>query len=306
MIPEFTQVKHIGVYRFIGSVLKLKSKLNFLIPQYVRSNKPLVINFNESNKLFIQPSAQNLWTINELIFEGLSYIPEHGLLKKIMKNLPPGYTYIDVGGNLGTTLCAFYNKQATIIVFEPMPHLYACLQQTVAINNWKNVELIQKAVGKTVGEVIMHKNDNSSISQSTEVTDELIKINITYLDNFADQITRCDLIKIDVEGFEWMVLQGAKKIIDLFKPKLLIELHPQFIKHYGDNISEILDFLEDKNYLISYYNFLPELRVKSSIARLVSRYGSFKNAQLNSRAAFMDDLNILPHVTSYHIYCEPA
>ena len=55
---------------------------------------------------------------------------------------------------------------------------------------------------------------------------------------------RCDLLKIDVEGYEWLVLQGAQKLIERDRPTLLLEYHPNMIGRYGGSLDDVLPFLK--------------------------------------------------------------
>lgn len=69
------------------------------------------------------------------------------------------------------------------------------------------------------------------------------------LDQFVEEqeITRVGFIKLDVDGQEWNVLQGAKRILDQFHPAILIELAPDYA---GVNIKEILEFFWNRQYVM--------------------------------------------------------
>ena len=61
-----------------------------------------------------------------------------------------------------------------------------------------------------------------------------------------------DVIKIDVEGSELNVLQGAKNILTQYKPIIFLSVHPEHLKILGQKTIEINNFLEKHEYKIYY------------------------------------------------------
>ena len=80
-------------------------------------------------------------------------------------------------------------------------------------------------------------------------------------------ITKVDFIKIDVEGYEYKVLKGAKELLTSSKPKLLIELHG---KPTGE---QVLSYLESLNYSITdlQNNKIKSGEVKEGISHIIAR-----------------------------------
>jgi hypothetical protein len=54
-------------------------------------------------------------------------------------------------------------------------------------------------------------------------------------------------LKIDVEGFEVQVLQGAKQVLST-RPKLAIEIHTDILSKYGTNVQDLLRLIDLENY----------------------------------------------------------
>ena len=78
------------------------------------------------------------------------------------------------------------------------------------------------------------------------------------LDSFVKNynLNKIDFIKIDVEGHELNVLEGAVTTLKKFKPSMLIEIEQ---RHHNKNIDHIFSFISSFGYEISYYN-LEKLR----------------------------------------------
>ena len=65
-----------------------------------------------------------------------------------------------------------------------------------------------------------------------------------------NNITKIDLIKIDVEGFEMNVLKGGIQTLQKFKPKMFIELDDNNLKDVGSSAKELINFIAKLDYKI--------------------------------------------------------
>jgi FkbM family methyltransferase len=295
-------VSNIKSLRLISRLLPIKYKLNGLIRRYLNTPDQLVIPYVLDYSIVVHPESVADSTISNLIFEGGSYLPEYKLFQKIKANLPANYIAVDVGANMGTIIWQLADKCGHIYAFEPMPKLVDIITESAAYNRFNKLTLSNKAVGSKPGKVQMVDNDNSSVLNNASVGTG-ITIDVTTLDITLAEVEKIDFVKIDVEGFEWEVLQGAIETLKKHKPLMLIELHPVYLKKYGINYTVIIDFLEQHNYRISYYSFLEETRM-SRLSRLLSRYFPNNGKHFDSKTSFIEDVTILPAKLSYHLYCE--
>jgi FkbM family methyltransferase len=301
-MEEKVPVNNIGLLRLVSRILPLKYKLNGLIKKYLQSKYLLVIPYINKYAIVVKADTVAESTISNLIFEGGRYLPEYQLLQQIKATLPNNYVYVDAGANMGTIIWQLADGCGHIYAFEPIPKLHRIIDQSAQYNAFHKLSLFDKAVGSKPGRVQMVDNDNSSVLNDAAVGDGL-SIEVTTLDIGLVDIAEIDFIKIDVEGFEWEVLQGAVNILNKHKPKLLVELHPIFLKNYGIDYRKVLDLLEQQGYSIAYHSFLEETRM-GRIERFLSRYSSNSGKQFNTRQAFIDDVETLPAKLSYHLYCE--
>jgi len=140
----------------------------------------------------------------------------------------PGDVVLDVGANIGTHAVWFaqaVGPEGAVMAFEPQRIFFQTLCANVALNSLKNVVCHQFAIGAEPGEAAVPVA-NPSARQNFGATS--IKpgqpgepVSLVTLDELS--ITRCNLIKIDVEGMELDVLKGAANLIRATQPVLYVE-----------------------------------------------------------------------------------
>ncbi|CAN5895042.1 hypothetical protein BH11BAC4_BH11BAC4_01090 [soil metagenome] len=303
-MAQYRTIKNLPALRFISRVFPLKHKLNFLVKKYLETGSELAINYDNGQSICITVNDNNRSTVEDVILRGVDGQPEALLVKRLKKELPSNMNFIDVGGNIGTFLWQFTNKCAEAYVFEPIPKLNNVIARSIEYNKDHKVKLIAKAAGDEPTVVKMLDNNNSSIV-SGNVAEDVIDIPVTTLDIEFASINKVDFIKIDVEGYEVSVLNGAVKLIDKHRPVMLIEVHPIYLANYNQSQLDVIDFLEAHKYKIRYYSFLEELRMPKW-KRILSRWQGNKGIEFATKDDFIKDINKEPRITSYHFYCEPA
>ena len=68
------------------------------------------------------------------------------------------------------------------------------------------------------------------------------------LDNLFQNIKKLDVIKIDVDGFDFKVLKGSENLIKKFKPKIFVELNDVQLRINGNSVEDILNFMKKYDY----------------------------------------------------------
>lgn len=176
------------------------------------------------------PAAQhfNLFFARRILYEPRS-------IQELRTHLPSGGVCFDVGGNVGIyTIIAAHLVGPTgqVHVFEPDPQSTRWLEQNIALNGQNNVVLHACAVGAEAGTAAFHQDTTTtrtgSLSAGAWTPDQetrpQIQVEVVPLDAYLNAVTRVDLMKIDVEGFEYQVLQGARQLLRTYRPTLLLEL----------------------------------------------------------------------------------
>lgn len=175
----------------------------------------------------------------------------------------------DIGANIGQTAFNMFLKQTKkglnpiVYAFEPFPGTFEKFRTNLALNPEINqIHALNLGLSNQEGVLNMgHNGANSGAFRMTTDTQNSISVPVTSLDEFVseNQITRIDFIKIDVEGYELHVLEGAIKSIGKFKPILIFEYSLENMAAQGKKIAETLDNLLKLNYQISTKEGLTDL-----------------------------------------------
>jgi FkbM family methyltransferase len=163
-----------------------------------------------------------------------SGIYEPPLIRLLQSQKTSGWTCFDVGANIGAITLALAKLTAPdgkVYAFEPGPPNLRRLRDNLNLNPElsKRVEMIPAGVGRTPGELYWaeEKGNPGNALLGKSGTHE---IRVITLDDFAGEraITKLDFMKIDVEGMELEVMQGAAKTLRRFHPMLYFETLPRY------------------------------------------------------------------------------
>jgi len=175
----------------------------------------------------------------------------------IISLLTPTSTLIDIGANIGyfSLLAAKISPTVKVIAFEPVSYLFNALTKNIELNNFKNIQAVNAAIGDENGSnpIYLSSIENrgmSSFQKPENYSGQIEMVNIFTLDNWIadNSINRVDLIKIDVEGYELSVLKGMAKTIITFKPNILLELNPETLSYFDLHTSDILSYTINLHY----------------------------------------------------------
>lgn len=142
--------------------------------------------------------------------------------------LRSGDTVIDIGAGIGDDAVAFsrlVGKNGRVIAIEAHPYTYRCLLKTIKANRLANVIAINTAVSDKEGHITISDGENF-LSNSTHAGMGTVRVQARTLENILKQtdITRVDLIKMNIEGAETAALVGMKEVLDA-TPHVVVSCH---------------------------------------------------------------------------------
>lgn len=164
--------------------------------------------------------------INDLIKAWLrrGMLWEKHLVELFPRYVKPGSTVIDAGAHIGTHTLSFARlagPQGRVYAFEPQRKIYRELVHNLRLNNASNVVPLRFALGDAAGVIEMSRAVLGN-EGGTPIGSGGDKAEVRTLDSFG--FRNVSFIKIDVEGAEDMVLQGARATIQRNRPVILIEI----------------------------------------------------------------------------------
>lgn len=143
-------------------------------------------------------------------------------------------TVFDIGANTGlfALFAAIDCRSRDVYAFEPVPRIFDYLVKNVKINGLHNLKLVQGAVTNHDGEIFLYIPYSVTLPFSASTLkgfrkqNETIVVPALSIDTFvaANNISKIDLLKIDTEGTEHKVLEGAKNILERDRPIIICEV----------------------------------------------------------------------------------
>jgi FkbM family methyltransferase len=164
----------------------------------------------------------------------------------------------DVGANVGYfTLVAAtaLAQRGQIVALEPGQNAYQRLTENVSLNPYRNIQTFPVAASDREGEAVLHvAGDIADSSASlypagqTQVRQEVCRtVSLDHLRR-VQGLRPPHLIKLDVEGAELAVLQGARDLISATPPLLLVEMEEKNLRAAGASREAIRQFLSPYGY----------------------------------------------------------
>ena len=239
---------------------------------------------NRFNKLIEARHGTILYNKNDIYigksiekYGEFSYL-EAKIFEQICKD---GDVVIEVGANIGahTLYLSKLVGNGFVFAFEPQRLVFQNLCANLALNSISNVFAYQEAVSNENGTILIPECDFTKTNNFGGINIENTKrgtlVHKQKLDNFINKINSLKFLKIDVEGMEIGVINGAIELIKKFKPIIYVENDRV---EYSKNLIELLWSLDYKLYW-----HLPKL--------------------YNENNYFKDKENIFPNLVSVNMFC---
>lgn len=199
-----------------------------------------------------------------------------------IRHLKPGDVVIDAGANIGyyTLLSAsIVGKEGYVYAIEAHPTIFSYLEKNIAFNDFKNIRCFNTALGDKSGQVNFSDRENDDLNQVDE--DGAISIPVIEMDNLPISHQCIHLLKIDVEGYEKFVLQGARELLN----KTDVILFESWDEHY-------------KKFNYSLFDILQNLK-KYGFSFMVYRDKSFSEIESNHNSVSCEDIVAVRDVEAF-------
>lgn len=204
----------------------------------------------------------------------------HDEAEMLHRYINEGNVVVEVGANIGThtvPIARWVGEKGRVLAFEPQRVLFQMMCGNLAINALWNVYAVQEALSDHTGTIAVPPVNYAESGNfgAVELGSGTDVVATRTLDSV--NLPRCDLIKVDVEGMELEVLQGAINTINKFRPVLYVE------NDRKDKARELIELIHSFGYRLWWH--LPPLFSSSN---------------------FREDLdNIFGEVVSLNMLCLP-
>jgi FkbM family methyltransferase len=188
------------------------------------------------------------------IYTGLHEFPDMGFLLHFLRS---DDLFVDVGANVGSyTILACSAVRARGIAFEPVPNTFYRLVENIRLNHLdEKVKCINKGLGSHEGNIAFtSENDTTNHAvASSEKCENAVNVEVVTLDTALNG-NAPSLIKIDVEGYETPVLEGAQKTLEKQELNAVIMELNGSGSRYGYDEARILELMFSYGFRTYSYN----------------------------------------------------
>jgi len=242
-------------FRFLGKIKFLRIFIKYLFRLLFYNGRVVNIKFGPlANYKWFCDNSHQFWMPLGLY--------EKETTEWLINAINNGDIFFDIGANagyfslLGSRYCG---EGGQVIAFEPIPSNCNVINQHLNENNINNIIVENIAISKNTEKVnfsIQHNNANShmeniSITHAVENKKKSIQVSAMSLDDYIDKCkTIPNVIKVDVEGAETLVLEGATRLLQNFNAIWIISTHSSqlfeeckaIMIHYGYNVNLLVGF----------------------------------------------------------------
>ena len=169
-------------------------------------------------KYLVYADAQETGITPHLAMDGYW---ESWITLALARLLRPGWHCLDVGANHGyytLVMADGAGPDGRVVPVEPTPRLAELLRETLDVNGFPGVPVVQKAASASDGDSLQlvipsHRSLNARLSENAGPNDTVVDVESVTIDALTADWPHVDLIKIDVEGAEEAVWEGMQRTV---------------------------------------------------------------------------------------------
>jgi FkbM family methyltransferase len=214
--------------------------------------------------------------------------------------LRPGDVFVDIGANIGffTNLAArLVGSDGFVLAVEPMDKNVQLILRSLERNGFAHVRVLACAASDREGRVAMRTDPGTSNGQAVATGmagQRTLYAQTLRLDDVSRDLTRIDLVKLDIEGFELLAWRGFRDGLARHRPRVLTEFHPYCMRQFVG--------IEPEEYLVELFAYAGAVdvvptegpRVRCAAPDDVMREWHTVNERANAAGKYHLDLLVHP------------
>jgi FkbM family methyltransferase len=215
------------------------------------------------NVRFYVPLFPTDWIQRVQVESGDFY--EAGILKSLAQCVPFGSVVFDIGSNVGNHAIYWgvHRRARRVYAFEPVPATFQILRKNIELNRLQGTIIpVNLALSYQRQQLSLESYNVMNIGGARMQRDGKGAINAIALDSFQFCEGRVDFVKIDVEGFECNVIQGALEFLRKYHPRhIFIEIFPRSHRVWINSVLASFGYRLNQSY--NGVNFLYRLEIEN-------------------------------------------
>ena len=191
------------------------------------------------------------------LYAGFKAVTDRAERSILRQQLRAGMQVVDGGANIGIYsmfMAGLIGPQGRVHSFEPAPDNFLRLES--ATKQRDNIVCNQAALGSSSRSAFLYLSSEVNVDhRAYETADHVrqaVPIRFVALDDYFPSGTRVDMIKMDIQGFEFAALQGAARVIEENRSLMLfLEFWPYGLQAAGTGAGALLDFLRNLEFEVA-------------------------------------------------------
>ncbi len=236
------------------SLTTLRKSIQYTGARHLFGRRRLIAKANSGARFVFQVAD----AVGRTIYKKGTYEPELSNYLLDWKPEASDGIFVDVGANIGYYSVHMALRKISVLAFEPDPLNHELLTKNLALNMCTGVESMQLALSDCEGVAPFYRypeknlgrhsllpiNDSKPIQVPTKTFDQV-------LEEQHIAPSRIEMIKIDVEGFEPLVLKGMEWTLAEGNPTIVAEFSPSLMAQGGLKTEEFVEFMTARGYSAS-------------------------------------------------------
>lgn len=220
------------------------------------SPKSIVLMTCQGSKMYVNPDHKYGGLGVYLLVKEAYEDYETEIFKKLIK---PGMVVVDIGANIGyysLIAAKLVGSSGRVYAFEPVPSNYELLIESIRVNGYSHVTALQKAVSNKNGKIKLFLDKASPVHPSLSEYNVLeeggsVEVETITMDDFFENFVgenRVDFIKMDTQGAEGLIIEGAERILRNNNLKIVMEFWPHGLSNLGTDPVKLLQKLQNHGF----------------------------------------------------------
>jgi len=237
----------------------------------------------QGNKMYVDKRDQVI--VPQLVNDGVHEKYQTELFRELVK---PGMIVVDIGAYNGyyTLIAAeLLEGRGWVYAFEPEPNNFQLLVKNIQINDYTNITAVRRALSNKNGKIRLfidriNLGSPSLAEENVEESVGFVEVETVTLDGFFRDVvkdTRIDLLKMDAQGAEGLIVEGARKILKETNPKIIMEFWPYGLRNLTADPSRLLDELQSYGFKVKVIDSLNERLEQAEVMKIYEMCEATKN-----------------------------